>query len=143
MFNYTGSGLDGIFLKNGYKIVESSYGQGVIIEDLEGLHRAIAIDILRQKTPMTGHQFRFLRKEQDLVQEEMAALLRVDAQTIANWEKKGSEAIQGPADISMRAYYSAFIHASFGPVKVEASAKAHESAVFQLDEHRWTEAVAA
>ncbi|MEB2514817.1 MULTISPECIES: helix-turn-helix domain-containing protein [unclassified Pseudomonas] len=143
MFNYTGSGLDGIFLKNGYKIVESSYGQGVIIEDIEGLHRAIAIDIIRQKTPMTGNQFRFLRKEQDLVQEEMAALLRVDVQTIANWEKKGNEAIQGPADISMRAFYSAFIHASFGPAKVEPCAKTHERTVFQLNEHKWTEAIAA
>jgi len=43
MFEYTGSGLEGIYLKNGYTIVESSYGQGVKIEDLEGLHRAIAL----------------------------------------------------------------------------------------------------
>lgn len=107
MYKYTGSGLDGIFLKNGYTIVETSYGQGVKIEDIDGLHRAIAVDIIRQTTPMNGRQFRFLRKEQDLIQEEVAAIFRVDVQTIANWEKRGAQEIPGPADVAMRAFYAA------------------------------------
>ncbi len=114
VFEYTGSGLEGIYLKNGYTIVESSYGQGVKVEDVEGLHRAIALDILRQKTPMTGHQFRFLRKEQDLVHEEAAALFRVDVQSIANWEKKGSDPVPGTSDIAMRSWFSAYIHVNCG-----------------------------
>lgn len=142
MYEYTGCGLDGIFLKNGFTEVETSYGKGVTIEDLEGLHRAIAADILRQKTPMSGHQFRFLRKEQDLIQEEMAALLRVDVQTIANWEKKGVECVPGPSDVAMRAYYSAYIHAQFGPVLIEPCAKAEEGAVFELNGDSWVEMAA-
>lgn len=30
MFEYAGRGLEGIHLKNGYTIVESSYGQGAV-----------------------------------------------------------------------------------------------------------------
>ena len=143
MYEYTGSGLEGIYLKNGYTIVETSYGKGVKIQDVEGLHRAIAVDIVQQKKPMTGHQFRFLRKEQDLVQEEAAALFRVDVQTIANWEKKGSEPVPGASDIAMRAWYSAYIHANYGPVKVEAGAQPDEGGTFQHCKDRWIEAHAA
>lgn len=144
MFEYTGSGLDGIFLRNGYTLVESPFGEGVAIDDLEGLHKAIAVDIIRQKTPMTGHQFRFLRKEQDLVQAELAALLRVDTQTIARWEKLGPEAVPGPSDFAMRAFYSAFCHIQNGPFDVPSSARPEEGAVFVYGEdHKWTEALAA
>lgn len=144
MFEYTGSGLDGIFLKNGYTIVDSPFGDGVAIEDLEGLHRAIAAEILRQKTPMTGHQFRFLRKEQDLVQAELAAMLRVDTQTIARWEKLGCDAVPGPSDFAMRAFYSAYCHIQSGPFDVPSSAKPEEGAVFSFsDDHKWSEALAA
>jgi putative transcriptional regulator len=142
MYEYTGCGLEGIYLKNGYRTVESSYGSSVAIEDLEGLHRAIASDILGQKTPMSGHQFRFLRKEQDLVQNELAALLRVDVQTIANWEKKARDAVPGPADVAMRACYCASIQVRFGPVIVEPSARTDESAVFQWNDHAWSEMAA-
>ena len=143
MYEYKGAGLPGIFLKNGYKIQETPYGEGVSFEDVEGLHRAIAADVVRERTPMTGSQFRFLRKEQDLTQEEVAAIFRVTVQTIANWEKKGDEAIDGPADIAMRAFYSAFIHASFGPTKLESKPVATRQAVFEIHDHRWSEAIAA
>lgn len=141
MYKYTGSGLDGIYLKNGYTIVETSYGQGVKIENVDGLHRAIAAEILRQKTPMTGHQFRFLRKEQDLIQEEAAAIFRVDVQTIANWEKRGSQDIPGPPDIGMRAFYAAYIQANFGPIKFEPNAKANEGISFEIEDSNWVESV--
>lgn len=59
MFEYTSCGLDGIFLKSGYSIIETAYGEGVAIDDLEGLHTAIATDIIKQRTPMTGISFGF------------------------------------------------------------------------------------
>lgn len=143
MYEYTGSGLKGIFLENGYTVVESSYGHGVTIQNIDGLHRAIAMDIVYQKTPMTGHQFRFLRKEQDLVQEEAAAIFRVDVQTIANWEKKGDEPVPGASDFAMRAWYCAFIHANYDPVRTELAINPDESVVFKLDRDSWIEAIAA
>jgi DNA-binding transcriptional regulator YiaG len=143
MFEYTGSGLAGIYLKNGYTIVETAYGKGVTIQDVEGLHRAIAADIVQQRRPMTGHQFRFLRKEKDLVQEEAAALFRVDVQTIANWEKKGADLVPGASDIAMRAWYSAYVHATYGPVKIEPGTPPAEGATFELLRNCWAEAHAA
>lgn len=143
MYEYKAAGLPGIFLKNGYKIEETPYGQGVSFEDIDGLHRAIAADIVRQKTPMTGSQFRFLRKEQDLVQEELAGVLRIDVQTVANWEKKGDAEVPGPADVAMRAFYSAFIHIKFGPMNFETAPSEGRHAVFERHDQSWTEAVAA
>ncbi|MFG5864450.1 helix-turn-helix domain-containing protein [Metapseudomonas sp. CR1201] len=107
MYQYSSCGLEYVFLKNGYTIKETPYGQAVSIDDIEGLHRAIALDIMRQKTPLTGQQFRFLRKEQDLTQAELAAILGVSEQTVAAWEKLKKEPVQMMADISMRAYYLA------------------------------------
>nr|WP_017244666.1 transcriptional regulator [Stutzerimonas stutzeri] len=143
MYEYKGAGLPGIFLKNGYTLHETPYGPGVSFEDIDGLHRAIAADIVRQKTPMTGSQFRFLRKEQDLVQGELAGVLRVDVQTIANWEKKGDAEVPGPADVAMRAFYSAFMHIKFGPMTFESPSFEGRRAVFERHDQSWTEAVAA
>jgi len=139
MYEYKGSGLDGIFLKNGYQLVENTYGHGVIIEDVDGLHRAIALELLSQNSPMTGQQFRFLRKEQDLIQEEAAALFRVNVQTIANWEKLGRAAVPGPSDIAMRAFYAAYILAVFRPVKVNEAPGFVQKAVFQMTDAQWVE----
>ena len=143
MFEYTGSGLNSIFLKNGYTLVETPYGMGVTIDDIEGLHLAIATDIIKQRSPMTGHQFRFLRKEQDLVQSELAALLRIDVQTVANWEKKAAEAVPGPADFAMRAFYAAYRHIQNGPFEAQIDAKSDESVVFMLSDNKWAQAKAA
>jgi len=143
MFEYTASGLNGIFLRNGYERVETPYGEGFVIEDLEGLHLAIATDILRQSSPMTGHQFRFLRKEQDLIQSELAAMLRIDVQTVANWEKKGVDSVPGPADFAMRAFYGAFRHLQGEPFDIRPESPPVESAVFLLDNNQWKEVQAA
>lgn len=143
MFEYTGSGLHGIFLVNGYTLIETPYGEGVTIDDLEGLHMAIAADIIGQSRPMTGHQFRFLRKEQDLVQSELAAMLRIDVQTIANWEKKAADEVPGPADFAMRAFYAAFRHIQNGPFQMQPNAAPDESAVFVLSNNKWKETRAA
>lgn len=107
MYHYKTCGLENIYLKNGYTIRETPYGPGVSIEDIEGLHLAIASDLLRQKAPLTGAQFRFLRKEQDLTQAELGAILGVNEQTIAAWEKNKQAHVQFMADIAMRAYYLA------------------------------------
>lgn len=107
MYHYKTCGLENIYLKTGYTLKETPYGRAVSIDDIEGLHLAIASDLLRQKTPLTGRQFRFLRKEQDLTQAELAAILGVTEQTVASWEKQKDTPVQMMADISIRAYYIA------------------------------------
>jgi transcriptional regulator with XRE-family HTH domain len=51
-------------------------------------------------TPMTGEEFRFLRKQMDLTQSQLAERLDVDEQTVANYEKSKTKA--GPANTAMR-----------------------------------------
>ena len=105
MFRYPGAGLPNIYLRNGYDIRETPYGEAVAIEDVEGLHRAIARDIAFDVAPgivMSGAEFRFLRKELDLSQKRVGALLGVAEQTVSLWERASLD-VPVYADVIVRA----------------------------------------
>lgn len=104
MFHYTLSGLDYIWLKNGYQVRETEYGEAVAIEDMEGLHRLIAQDIVSNRVQLTGSEFRFLRKELKLSQASVAATFGNDAQTVSLWER-GENHVPQWADRMLRALY--------------------------------------
>ncbi len=103
-YHYTQSGLDDVYLLNGYKSQETPYGKGVRIENAEQLHEAIATWLCLNKAFLNGKEFRFLRKLMDLTQAEVATFLKCDAQSIARWEK-GQTEINGAADTLMRVLY--------------------------------------
>ena len=104
MFHYTMSGLDYIWLKNGFRVRETQYGKSVSIEDMEGLHSLIANDIVSNRVEISGAEFRFLRKELKLSQEAVAAMLGNEAQTISLWER-GEGKVPQWADRMLRALY--------------------------------------
>ena len=104
MFHYTASGLDNIWLKNGYQLYTTGDGTGFSIHDLDNLHKAIAIGIAEKSAPMTGKEFRFLRVELDLSQKAIGDLMDKSDQMIANWEK-GNNEIPVLADAAMRNLY--------------------------------------
>lgn len=137
MYQYSGCGLEGIFLKNGYAIVQTPYGEVVKIDGVEELHAAIAADIVSQSSPMSGHQFRFLRKEQELTQAELAAIMRVDVQTVANWEKRGKQDVPGPADMGMRLWYSAYAKLVPSGLRMDVGARPNESRSLQKENDHW------
>ncbi len=87
MYHYTESGLKNIWLVNGYVIHRTDYGEGVSIENVTGLHKAIA-DTLINKPNLTGPEFRFLRKEIGLSQKSFGQSFGYEGQTIALWEKR-------------------------------------------------------
>ena len=87
MLHYTESGLRGVWLKNGYRTIKTPYGEATSIENVEGLHRAIARALATRPSRLTGAEFRFLRKELDLTQVALADLFGNDAQTVALWER--------------------------------------------------------
>lgn len=89
MFHYTSSGLRNIWLANGYHARKTAYGSALSIDNVEGLHRAIAMRLVNSKPRLTGAEFRFLRKDLDLSQAKLASLFGNDAQTVALWEKTG------------------------------------------------------
>lgn len=87
MYRYTESGLNNVWLANGYTVVRTPYGKGVQIENVAGLNRSIAMRLVKDKPYLTGAEFRFIRKELDMSQAALAKIIGKDAQSVARWEK--------------------------------------------------------
>lgn len=103
-YHYTESGLDYVYLANGFEFVGSPEGNHVVIRDIDGLHEAIGLSIVNQHKNLTGQELRFLRHELLLSQAALARLLEVTDQTVARWEK-GSTEIPKPAEAIIRLLY--------------------------------------
>ena len=144
MYHYTETGLQNVWLANGYNVRKTSYGKSVSIEDAQGLHRAIG-RALAHKSYLTGAEFRFLRKELDLSQHRVADLLGTSEQTVALWEKRGK--IPKTADRIFRAIY---LEAVDGNVNIkelieciaDLDRKVEEKMIFQDTEEGWLPKVA-
>lgn len=102
MYHYTESGLRNVYLQNGYTETETPYGKAIQVQDLEGLHRAIAEGLIQQPF-LSGREFRFLRGELGMTQREIGEYLGVSAQSVALWEK--TPRVARKADQMIRAIY--------------------------------------
>lgn len=90
--HYTASGLDNVYLSNGFSVeVDEDGDRCTAITDLDGLHRAIALHIVLQRKAPSGRELRFLREELRMSQVELAARFDISSQTVARWEKGESE----------------------------------------------------
>jgi DNA-binding transcriptional regulator YiaG len=103
MYHYTESGLNNVWLLNGYITHNTPYGKGVAIEHADDLHRVIALSLVNHKPRLSGGEFRFIRKELDMSQAALAHILGNDSQSIARWEKKGR--VPRMAERFLRALY--------------------------------------
>jgi len=108
LFHYTGSGLENVYLKSGFEIHETSYGEGYSIMNVENLHRVLGLDIVRNVSGLNGAHIRFLRKELDLAQKALADVIGVTEDTIRNWET-GRVEINKAADLVLRKYYIEYV----------------------------------
>ncbi len=88
MYHYTESGLQNVWLRNGYRKVPSPYGEGVAIHDVAGLHRMIGRTLAR-RARLTGAELRFLRKELGLSQKALAQMVGTTEQNVSLWERRG------------------------------------------------------
>ncbi len=104
MYQYTTCGLDNVWLKNGFEIHKCGDGEGISIHNLDGLHKAISLEIIQSPQPLTGREFRFLRIELDLSQKAVGDLMEKTDQSIAKWEK-GNHPIPRLADKAIRDLY--------------------------------------
>ncbi|PCJ46006.1 MAG: transcriptional regulator [Gammaproteobacteria bacterium] len=105
MYHYNSSGLDNIYLNNGYVEKETPHGKAVSIHNLDGLHDAISKNLLGKTSPLTGKEFRFLRIELELSQNAIGSMFEKTDQTIAKWEK-GEVQLPRLADVAMRNLYA-------------------------------------
>lgn len=145
MYHYTETGLENVWLANGYLRRKTAYGTAVAIEDADGLHRAIGRTLAHQSY-LRATEFRFLRKELDLSQAGVAELLGTSEQTVALWERHGK--IPKTADRMFRAIY---IEAIDGNVRLkelvervaERERADDERFVFQDTDDGWHPKVAA
>lgn len=122
---YTAAGLDGIVLINGFEHVETDYGPGVKVENVDGLLKAIGISIALDRTPLAPREFRFLRKLLDKTQEDLARLLKLDVQTVARYEK-------GQYPIPFAAQWLLKVHFVLSQVPTEVQLEVLQSLVDDL-----------
>ncbi|MGJ4892595.1 helix-turn-helix domain-containing protein [Bradyrhizobium sp. HKCCYLRH3099] len=109
MYHYKESGLDNIYLENGYRIQKTPYGNGVSIVDTEGLHRVIGQGLINVQKPLNGAELRFLRLEMDTTQKDLAAMLGTTEQSLRLWEKNRTKSLPGSSDRLLRALYADYI----------------------------------
>ena len=83
---------------------ETPRGKVMHIKDVEGLHRGIGHWLVHEKKMLSGKEFRFLRHEINLTQQNLAALLGTDIQNVGRWER-GEVKVPGPAQAVMRLLY--------------------------------------
>ena len=89
MFHFTDGGLDSIWLANGYTEHKTPYGKGVSIHDLDGLVRAICLNMVQKPHKLNGKEFRYLRQALLLSQGSVATLFGCTEQTVSLWERHG------------------------------------------------------
>ena len=106
-YHYRACGLDDVYLLSGFERKETAYGPTTFIHDVPGLHRAIGLNLTESPKPLSPREFRFLRKNMNLTQEHLAKRLRVDAQTVARYEKDQTS-IPGATDTVLRMMFLLF-----------------------------------
>ena len=104
MHHYTNCGLRNVYLKNGYQKIDTPYGKGVIIQDLDGLYRAIGLSLVSHKPRLSGSEVRYLRVGLNLSQLDLARILGVAETSVRGWENHRTK-INKPAERLLRALY--------------------------------------
>ncbi|WP_085600425.1 hypothetical protein [Pseudomonas sp. B10(2017)] len=105
LFHYVACGLPNVWLENGYTEGVSSDGAAIFqVEDVKGLHQAIALSLVEKDTLLTGDEFRFLRNEIKLTRKNLAGIISFSEETIKKWES-GENPIQKIADVTLRNLY--------------------------------------
>ena len=87
MYHYTESGLSNIVLANGYNVEIIDGEEYTSIDDMNGLHKAIAQAIVDSNGSLTNEEFKFLRVELNISQKALGEKFDVSEQTIARYEK--------------------------------------------------------
>lgn len=108
-YHYVDSGLDNVYLENGYTIHQTPYGEGVSIHDTDGLHKMLGSWLVDLPRPLNGAELRFLRVQMDMTQKSLAGIMGEDEQALRRWEKYRTKPIRGSADRLVRALYNEYV----------------------------------
>jgi DNA-binding transcriptional regulator YiaG len=106
MYHFKECGLDNIWLCNGFEFKETARGLLVKINDLDGLHSAIAKWIVTSPNKIRGQEVRFLRSMLGVSQHGLGKLLRQSRPSVARWEAMPDKAIPTQSDSWLRVIYT-------------------------------------
>jgi DNA-binding transcriptional regulator YiaG len=146
---YTDCGLDDVYLVSGYEWVDTPEGKALVIKELDKLLRAIGVHLVTEKKVLNAKEVRFLRKELNMTQAELARYAGLTHQQVARWEKGESEITDSAAAILRLLYLDHYSGKRFRIRKlldkiIETDATTDQRrAVFQKTEDGWEPAVAA
>jgi DNA-binding transcriptional regulator YiaG len=104
MYHYRESGLDNVWLVNGYEKHRTPEGPAVSFKDIDLLHQTIARALIAKSARLTAQEFRFLRTELDLSQKALGDIIGASEQAIARWER-GVTVVPLAEDRLLRALY--------------------------------------
>lgn len=101
-YRYTESGLDNVIVRGVNFVTDDAGEQVVTIQNIDGLHRAIATAIITKTASMTGKELRFLRTEMGMTQAELAAIVHREPLAMSRWERGEVEQIDTNAETLIR-----------------------------------------
>jgi putative zinc finger/helix-turn-helix YgiT family protein len=101
-YHYRESGLSNVYLQN-IASYQCECGEKLVqISAIDRLHDAIAFNLLKKPSLLTGAEFRFLRKWVGLTANQLAALLGVKTRiSVSRWEN-GKAPLTASTDHAMR-----------------------------------------
>lgn len=102
IWRYDLSEVEDVYLRNGFTIAHTAYGEAVSVQDLDGLTRAIAKALALYRKKWIGSDIRFVRHQLAMTQSALGELLHCTDQSIARWEKDQVE-IPAIQDLALRA----------------------------------------
>jgi putative transcriptional regulator len=131
-YHYTESGLDNVWLLNGFEFVDHPGGKQVRITEIKELHGLIGEILADKKGDLTGKEIRFFRQEMLMTQGLLAKLLGVTEQTVHRWET-GKADVPKPAESLIRLIYKGHFAESESGINVRKALEDLADMEDQLD----------
>lgn len=137
-YHYTECGLDNIYLADGFSLAKDGT---MSIENIHGLHKAIAEILVNLSRPLKGKEIRFVRHFLDVNQKTLGEQLCVSYQAVLRWEK-GKSKITKTADRLLKVLLYGFLHEDANTLETvrmlsERDAKDHESKIEMQFKKNW------
>lgn len=86
MYHFTESGLDYVWLKNGYREAHGLHGPMIAVSHSDMLHELIAQAVVDLARPLQNAEIRYLRHHMSLSRSALAESLGVSELALAQWE---------------------------------------------------------
>jgi transcriptional regulator with XRE-family HTH domain len=100
-YRYTECGLDNVLIEGMNVLVDDGGEKSITIPNINGLHRVIALGIVRRKNSISGKELRYLRTEMGMTQAKLAEMVHCEPLTISRWER-GEYPIDATAETLIR-----------------------------------------